>query len=411
MYKQDNYNVLAYPPGFRMTYRYPEEYVPDIIKSKFEQSESKNLFKNKDAVIVAVTMNNFQFYPLRRVEIQKFDRMGRFYRICFELTADLVEYPPPDSEESDIFPSDVISFIKSISAYHFPSAGESTPSEVIWSLSTRPKAPSWFDEVIPGDFLSTCDRDAINFASTTGDTDIERWENLDEPWDRIIAALAEQKDYKHQLFYRLLYVSKAGSDSKLPVKQSKSRIERSVGLVKDIIPLLSSRPLYWESGCYVLSSRLDYKFKFEFRFGEFPPENSEESSFKVDTDNIRHVVGDDFNLGFEAVQRSLYVSPPSQPKYSTASFTSSVSGENDIESPELEIPIVLKPDLPARAVFAVVIFLGITMAVGMLDPLIQYVPTIFPFVPTFQQNTISAGLKLLGIIVMTVSFDYYRVYF
>ena len=375
LYEQDIYDSLAYPPGFVIQFRYPKGFVSD------ELIECDDL-TGDTGVIVGVSDENLDFYPLRKVTVDDW-RWPREDMLLVNLRfeAELVDYVNKDPQES------------------------------IEQLDSRPKEPGPNDEAIPGDFVAYCDMDTFDFADTETDDEVERWNEQGDEWAAIVEEMSADPVFGGNLFYRLLNFSRAGSNDTLTPQHEAGGSQKIAGEIGKILPISAPSLLNWNKSSYILKSQYDYKIDLEFNFGEDAPDNSSKNHFEVGTTEDIDVLWDDFDLGFRYDKRSIYLSPDPASKHNITPLITRVSGPTDIKSPELEIPILLAPDLRSRAFFGIAIFLGVAMAAGVFDFAIPLLPSNLPVLPTIQADIVSHLIKLLGVVITTLSFDYYRVYF
>ncbi|MBX0297525.1 hypothetical protein [Haloarcula nitratireducens] len=370
-YERDIYDTLAYPPGFQIQFRYPEDIVANSVQvSKLE---------GREAVIIALAHEDFEFFPLRKVKITSVQRTGDYLVLDLELMPELVDY-------------------------------NSFSKDNVTRIVSRPVEPTESDEVVPGEFVSNCKKGLITFTTPNGETPIEKWRDQDLEWTNIVESMSSNEHFKNALFYRLISFSGAGNKNDYHPRHNPGIWWRTKQLVNRTVPTLNPVPRYWQKGSYIINSNEDYELKFEMRNGNMPIENSH-SKFKIESIDGIDIIWDGFDLNFKADLRSIYVSPHDVPRQKVAPLICRSVGEATLPGPELEIPLVLKPSTSTRFFFFLLIFIGIAMTTGALNFIIDWFPAQFWILPTVSNNVLTGSFQLTGLAITTYAFDYYGAYF
>lgn len=173
LYKQDNINVLCYPSGSILHFRYDKKWVDTrIIENDLDS------FENKEAIIIIVDIEERNgekfplFFPIRKAKIKDVDVEGNIIHFHFELLPDWVDYRTKQELEDY--------------------------QECINSLREKP----------------TADREHLNgkFASFEELHKEIKFSKKADAWKSIIEKIGSLESYKNTLFCRLSSISEVISE-------------------------------------------------------------------------------------------------------------------------------------------------------------------------------------------------------
>lgn len=246
LYRQDNINVLGYPSGSIMHFRYDKKWVSTQITRR-----SLDGFKNSEAIIVIVDIEKKNdeyfplFYPIRKARIKDVDFESDILHFHFELLPDWVDYRVGKGLRD---------FQECMSSLRErPTPGKKRLNGIFAS----------FDELQQG----------IEFSSEA------------KAWESIIGKIGSSESYRETLFCRIsgFYEIKSGNIVKMEdFGDSKSG--------------------------YVLKSGKKYNLQLSLLYGKEPPDVAIRDRLVVKVDeNFHAVIPDEITLGFRADKQNIYL--------------------------------------------------------------------------------------------------------
>jgi hypothetical protein len=346
IYKEQNFECLAYPPGFVLRFRYEATWVHETVPGP------DSLDGMEGVVVVTVgEPGEFSFRPIRAVTVQSAEYRGSTLVLDLQLEARLADY----TEGTD-------------------------PAAAVGAL---PAAPATLDRDDDTDALVVADADAeIEFVGGGGDADAVEWRNAEGAWDAIVDELGAHEEFGSHLFYRVVSLEASTEEE-----------------------IVEPVPVYGARRGYSISPDTNYRLEFSLRFGDEPHENADEMAFEVRAGDPIQVLPDGFTLGFRSDDRSVHLSP-SRPvrAVTTVPLVTGVADDHDVEAATLELPLRLEPNTRRRTVAVGLIFVGIGLASGLPDP---FLPAVAAELPV-GVGRLRTFVTLLGVAVTAFAFDVYR---
>lgn len=171
LYKLDVYNVLSYPDGFVMHFRYRKKWVNNKVWN------SNNL-EGKEVLVIALVFleNELEFFPIRRAKLIRTEKDGDVLHVYFELLAEWVDYRN----------------------------GNNDYDAQIKEMEDRPKI---VQQRLEGDFISFGYNDEINFSAKS------------EAWKSIVEKIGNKGPFKNGIFYRFTRIYEAQSENNIAVNK------------------------------------------------------------------------------------------------------------------------------------------------------------------------------------------------
>lgn len=350
IYKRQNYEALAYPPGFILRFRYEKEWVHRSVSSVDEIEQRTGII-----VVTVGEPGSYRFFPVRRVTIHDAEWRGRVLVLDLELEAELVDY-----------------------------TNNTNPSEKIQSLSARPYDTE--PDVDQDVFLSASTDPDITFVDTNGEDRQRVWWNSETAWEAIVSDLGETNEFQNQLFYRL--VGLVSSNQQLaPVSELHDAAFRG----------------------YQISSRENYRLEYSLLFVNGAPEQVG-GKLQIQSDKNIKILPNTFDLGFRSEEKVAYLLPHRNRKNADIPVVTQIADTEELETPDLNIPFYIKSDTKRRAASILLIFIGIGLASGIINPLLPLISDNLPEGLSIPSNTISTILALVGVTLTAFAFDFYREY-
>ena len=306
IYKQDNMNVLCYPPGFIMHFRYDRKWIGNEITRKKPDD-----FIDNEAIIVIVDIEKSdkkyfpRFYPVRKAKIKKVDMAGSALHIYFELLPDWVVY------ENNTKLKDYQSCINSL---------REKPIEGIGRLEGKFVS---FEELSPD----------IKFSPRT------------KAWESIIRKIGNLEPYKKTLFYKL--------DKFCEVKSNK---DLKITKFDDI-----------KCG-YILESGKRYNLELSFDYGKEPPTEADKEKLivKVEEENFYTPIPNKIALSFRVDKQSIYLSTKER-FFDGLTYLIITFEKELIEGPNVVIPIRVKYNRLRIWSSFLIFFIGLILTSGVIQ--------------------------------------------
>jgi hypothetical protein len=280
LYKQDNINVLCYPPGSIIHFRYEKKWVGTQIVERNPDS-----FKNNEAIVVIVDTEekgeeNFPlFFPVRKAKIRNVDFEGSVIHFYFELLPDWIDYRKNQGLEDY--------------------------QECMYSLRERPTAGR---KRLEGKFISF-EKLQLNL----------RFSTEAKAWESIIEKIGNLESYKETLFYRLDRIYEV-----------KSKENAQISNFGD-----------FTSG-YTLRSGKGYNLGLSLKYGREPPNVAVRDRLVIRVDeNFYTPIPDEITLGFRVDKQNIYLSTR---QLLSESYTQLIITfkEGFIEGPNIVIPLKIQ---------------------------------------------------------------------
>lgn len=304
LYKQDNINVLCYPSGSIMHFRYDKKWVSaQIIERNLDS------FKNNEAIIVIVDIEergeeNFPlFFPVRKAKIKNVDFEGNVMHFYFELFPDWIDYRK--NQELEDY------------------------QECIYSLREKP----------------TAGRRSLNgkFASFEELQRNLKFSTEAKAWESIIEKVGSLESYKETLFYRLsrLYEFKSKKDAKI------------------------SNFGDFKSG-YILRSGKGYNLELSLKYGKEVPDLAVRDRLVIRAiENFHAPIPDEIALGFRVDKQNIYLSTK---QLLSDSYTQLIITfkEGFIEGPNIVIPLKIEYNRWRVLGSCFLFFIGLILTSGII---------------------------------------------
>lgn len=350
LYEIDNYNVLAYPSGFIMHFRYDKKWVDEYIWKNFQE------LKDKEAIPIAISLNKGEkFVPLRKVNIVDVEKEGSTLHIYFEL---LNEWIKTDAKTN--YDAQIKKFEK------------------------RPKRV--YENDTSGKFIFSEPFEELEFSE-----DIKCWENIIEELNTGGTRLFKG------IFYRFIGIFEVSNGTWFRLKKGYAKLRgntSNIGKLK-LIEFDNLR-----KGYEIIEGKR-YVMIFSFNFGKKVPFPSEDCTFNIYSPDLV-ISPTKARLGFRVDKKRFSIF--SEKRFNNFE-TSIMTSEEDIKGPELEIPIKIKRSKGAWVYFALVI-LGFALISGVIGSFLNYLFNLTWGIPISPEW--DPVLKVLGLFLVSLVFKLIR---
>jgi hypothetical protein len=173
LYKKDVYNVLSYPAGFVMHFRYRKRWV----NSKVWNS---NNLEGKEALVIAVVFleekDKLEFFPIRKAKLIGTEKDGDVLHVYMELLSEWVDYRTENCDYDA-------------------------------KIKEMPDRPKNVKKQLEGDFISFGSKNGFKFSTKS------------EAWKSIIEKVGNKEPFKNGVFYRFSRIYDAQSENNIDVKK------------------------------------------------------------------------------------------------------------------------------------------------------------------------------------------------
>ena len=153
---------------------------------------------------------------------------------------------------------------------------------------------------------------------------------------------------------------------------------------------------------YSIISGHNYSVSYSFYNTNDVTTLEESAEFLSEGESFLQLRPSKIRTGFRTDMRSVYISPPSAVVSKNANIINHVNHEGP--SPEIDIPLKIKPHNLKNYGWLLVIFVGISLASGLLNPIIS------GSILGISESSIETLLNLSGLVITTFSFNLYTEY-
>ncbi|RKX91508.1 MAG: hypothetical protein DRP84_11515 [Spirochaetes bacterium] len=301
-YRQDNINVLAYPSGFIMHFRYDRKGVDDKLLNDIDS------LKGKEAIIVIVDSEKGnkgvfpKFYPVRKAKIIKAELSGSVLHLYFELLPDWIDHTEIDYDS------------------------------LIKSLKERPKEGK---EYLSGKFI-VMDQlvQPIEFSPRT------------EAWESIIKKISVLESYKRTLFFKLDAVREVSQDKELKI----GNIDKHVEILRG----------------YVIRSGGKYVLEISLYLGnDLSVVGKDKIVIRTDEKIFYPVIPKEISINFRVDKQIIYI-PTKQVFFDNLTYLIIELEKKYLSGPKIIIPLKVKYNRIKFGLSFLIFFAGLIFTGGVI---------------------------------------------